>query len=406
MMRFLFSVMVFLGLSWQGLFSDIVYVSDSAGSTVSVIETTSNTLITTIPVGSSPRSISFTPDGRFAYVANNGDDTVSVIDASINTVIATVPVGADPIGIGVNPNGNFVYVLNSTGDTISVISTATNTVVDTFLIGDAPGRVGYLPDGSRAYVGTLNDSMFVVIDAIANSVITKVPVGSDPTGVAVTPDGRFAYVVNASDGTYDVLDTATNTLLPGSPFGAFGNGNGGIAITPDGQFAYITGVNDVNVFTVATNTIFASIFVGESFELMEIAFTNDGSLAYVADSHGTVVTIDVVTNTVINTLDIGGSPFGVGVQPATFGLRGVAKKNSFLTETNIFNELTWTAPILITAQSYRVFRDGVLIATVPATQFSFKDNNLKRKQTHNYVVIADGLSGASAAAFVTVRTKS
>ena len=41
-----------------------------------------------------------------AYVTNNSDNTVSVIDTGTNTVIATVPVGLNPSGIAVTPNGS------------------------------------------------------------------------------------------------------------------------------------------------------------------------------------------------------------------------------------------------------------------------------------------------------------
>ncbi|NJN66557.1 MAG: hypothetical protein HC884_07500, partial [Chloroflexaceae bacterium] len=51
-------------------------------------------------------------DGPFAYVANFADDTVSVIDTSTNTVVATVAVGNTPVGVAVNPAGTRVYVTN------------------------------------------------------------------------------------------------------------------------------------------------------------------------------------------------------------------------------------------------------------------------------------------------------
>jgi YVTN family beta-propeller protein len=35
----------------------------------------------------------------FAYIAYSGDDTVSVIETATNRVVATVPVGNVPIGV-------------------------------------------------------------------------------------------------------------------------------------------------------------------------------------------------------------------------------------------------------------------------------------------------------------------
>ena len=63
------------------------------------------------------------------YVTNAHDNTVSVIDTTTASVIATVPVGLGPSSVAVTPNGRFAYVTNQQGNTVSVISAASNTVV-------------------------------------------------------------------------------------------------------------------------------------------------------------------------------------------------------------------------------------------------------------------------------------
>ena len=73
-----------------------------------------------------------------AYVTNVFSSTVSVIDTTTNTVVATVPVGTNPFGVAVTPNGAFVYVANFLSQNVSVIDAATNTVVATVLIGGQP----------------------------------------------------------------------------------------------------------------------------------------------------------------------------------------------------------------------------------------------------------------------------
>jgi YVTN family beta-propeller protein len=47
----------------------------------------------------SPGDVAITPDGAFVYVTNFFGDTVSVIDTITNTVTATIPVGDGPIAI-------------------------------------------------------------------------------------------------------------------------------------------------------------------------------------------------------------------------------------------------------------------------------------------------------------------
>src|SRR5215470_13501306 len=74
-----------------------------------------------------------------AYITNQTSNTVSVIDTATNAVSATIPVGLPPpqicgpicdMAVAVSPDGSKIYVTNSfsSSNTVSVIDTATNTV--------------------------------------------------------------------------------------------------------------------------------------------------------------------------------------------------------------------------------------------------------------------------------------
>ena len=43
-----------------------------------------------------------------AYITNFNDGTVSVINTATNTVVATIPVGGHPYGVAVTPDGGRV----------------------------------------------------------------------------------------------------------------------------------------------------------------------------------------------------------------------------------------------------------------------------------------------------------
>ena len=64
-----------------------------------------------------------TPIGLLAYVTNDSNDTVSVINTVTNELVATIPVGRRPIGVAVSPNGSLVYVTNLWSNSVSVIAT-------------------------------------------------------------------------------------------------------------------------------------------------------------------------------------------------------------------------------------------------------------------------------------------
>ncbi|MDP1383979.1 beta-propeller fold lactonase family protein, partial [Priestia megaterium] len=75
--------------------------------------------------------VAITPDGNHAYVTNKFSDNVSVINTATNTVISTISVGYKPSGVAITPDGNHAYVTNKFSDNVSVINTATNTVIST-----------------------------------------------------------------------------------------------------------------------------------------------------------------------------------------------------------------------------------------------------------------------------------
>src|SRR5207245_8974883 len=98
----------------------VVGVSPSAGAPtayvvnladgVSVIDTGTNTVVTTVTAGTGPQAVALTPDGRFASVVNLTSSDVSVINTATNTVAATVVVGFGPFGVASPPKGALAYV--------------------------------------------------------------------------------------------------------------------------------------------------------------------------------------------------------------------------------------------------------------------------------------------------------
>jgi YVTN family beta-propeller protein len=96
------------------------YVANFASNSVSVIDTSSNTVIYTIAVGTQPNGIAFTPDGTRAYVTNGGGD-VWVLATSNNAVVAKVVVGGYPSGIAITPDGTRAYVTRDNANSVWVI---------------------------------------------------------------------------------------------------------------------------------------------------------------------------------------------------------------------------------------------------------------------------------------------
>ena len=220
------------------------YVTKANANEVAVIETSSNKVTATIPVQQAPGGIAITPDGAHAYATNVGTGTgpVSVIDTSSNTVATTVQLGnIGPVSVAITPDGTRAYVAGAYG-TVAVIDTSSNTVATTVSvpnIADSPVNLAITPDGKLAYVVTYGPGgtgPVAVIDTSSNKVIANVSVGTGPTGIGISPDGTRAYVTIATNvigsgpGAVTVIDTSSNTVV--DTVTGIGSTPFGVAFTP------------------------------------------------------------------------------------------------------------------------------------------------------------------------------
>jgi YVTN family beta-propeller protein len=295
------------------------YVANANNNTVSVIDTASNAITATIPVGPGPISVALTPDRAFLYVGNSSNSTVSVVDTATNTVTATVPVGNTPFAIAMTPDGAFAYVANLRGNSVSVIDTASNTVAATIPVGRFPEGVAITPDGGFAYVVNDGDRNVSVIETATNTVITTVAVGNVPGPVAVSPDGALVYVGDIvtppSTGGVTVIATATNTVIASV---ATSNQPFGIAFTPNGAFAYVANFvgSSVSVVDTATTTVTATISSADARTPAGVAITPDGAFAYTVNfNSNTVSAIDTATNTIVAIIPGLVGPEGIAITP-------------------------------------------------------------------------------------------
>src|SRR5262249_48322979 len=173
------------------------FVSPGVGG-VSIISTATNTVTTTVIVGNQPSGIAFTPNGAFAYVANFVGSSVSVIDTATTTVVATISSASarTPNGIAITPDGAFAYSANFNSNNVSVIDTATNTIVALI-----PGFIG--PAAIALPVPARNRA------PVAKCHNVTVSAGPDCTANASIDDGSFDP---------DTGDTITITQSPAGPY--------------------------------------------------------------------------------------------------------------------------------------------------------------------------------------------
>ncbi|WP_406314308.1 YncE family protein [Streptomyces sp. NBC_00118] len=88
-----------------------------------MINTITNSVVTTVPAADGPGAVTASPTKNRLYVVHGGSGTVTEIDSDTYAVIRTVPVGDSPGGVAVSPDGKSVYVTSQNDDTVTAIAT-------------------------------------------------------------------------------------------------------------------------------------------------------------------------------------------------------------------------------------------------------------------------------------------
>ena len=218
-------------------------------SGVAVIDTQTNTVAATITIDhrsnlDQPSGVVITPNGRRAYVSNfDGRGVVDVIDTATNTVITTIRGNPFPSTVTSTPNGDFVYLLDDDGSP-QVVDTATHKarLAEELEGVVSNGRIAFSPDGLHLYAVSEGSDLVQVLEVATGRIVAVVDVfGGHSTDVAISRDGRQVCVTQRPGKALKrplwVIETTTHKVI-GSSAEWSGTANG-LAITPDGSTAYV-----------------------------------------------------------------------------------------------------------------------------------------------------------------------
>jgi uncharacterized repeat protein (TIGR02059 family) len=183
-----------------------VYVSEFDGSAVAVIDTITDTLVTTIHVPGG--TYNSTAVGTKLYVNIYEAHDVTVIDTTTDTVVGSIPSGGEhEAQYGSSALGTRLYVDNINAGTVSVIDTTTDTVIDTIPVGVFPYYS--LPFGNKLYISNRSDGTVSVVDLATDTVVGTLTIGAEPE--TILPVGSHLYVF--SNDFVTVIDPQTDAVL-------------------------------------------------------------------------------------------------------------------------------------------------------------------------------------------------
>ena len=238
----------------------LVFVENSHGGDVSIIDASTLKVTGTIPIGQSPDEIVASPAGDVLYLSRivrrddgrpTGNGELVAVDPAARTVIWRAPLHGSPNHIAVSPDGRRVYVTIVSGSWVDIVDVAKRSVVDSVEVGTGPHDIEVSRDGKTVYVGLIRGTDVTIFDAATKQVIRKIPFGQNVRPIALSHDESQLFVQLSHTHAITVVDPRSGKILkrlamplpPGKtlPDSMPIDVNHGLRITSDGKFLISNG---------------------------------------------------------------------------------------------------------------------------------------------------------------------
>jgi YVTN family beta-propeller protein len=154
------------------------------------------------------------------YVTNSQGDDVTIIDVATHKPIGRIEVGPLPHGIATSAKQDFVLVSIEGGKPGELVwfDPKTDKVTKRIPIGPAPNQLAVTPDGKYAYV-PVNDGHYEVIDVPNGKIVERIFTGGRPHNTLCSEDGKRMYLAPmGAPKKVTVVDTATHKVSGEIPF--------------------------------------------------------------------------------------------------------------------------------------------------------------------------------------------
>ena len=308
-----------VGLLAPAARAETAYVSDEGADVIHVIQGPTWKEATRVPVGKRPRGMQLSHDGRQLYVAAGNDDRIDVVDLATRKVVGHLPSGPDPERFVVSPDGRWLYVANENDNTVSFVDIAAKKIVHEVPVGAEPEGMAVSPDGRWVVCTSESASLVHFIDAASAKLVDSMLVGTRPRDAQFNADGSQLWVSSETRASVAVFAMPARKVVHTIDFDDDDNAPAtvqavGLVLRPQRALVALgrgNAVADVDPKTFAIRRYFP---VGS--RNWGIGISPDGKRLFAANGlSGDVTVIDLIANTPVATIPMGGKPWGVVVTP-------------------------------------------------------------------------------------------
>jgi YVTN family beta-propeller protein len=313
-----------------------VYITNSAGDSIHVIDPATNKVVQEIKGIEAAHGINFAPDGSKVYVSNESDSTLDVFDRASGKLIKKIALSDHPNNIAVTKNGDRVVVaIAREPGAVDIIDTKTLTLKKTVPVHGRLHNIYVTPDGKYAVMGSIPKKLLTVIDLATEEIAweLKMDLGVRPMTIEANDDGSTKRIfVQMSDyNGFAVVDFAkrvevTKIKLPDAPMEFETDSeratapSHGIGVSPDRNTLWVTSIpnNAVYVYSLADLSMIGHVDLPStklpghkpmSAVANWVTFTPDSKLVYISNaSMRSVTAIDMKAMKVVAEIPVGEVP--------------------------------------------------------------------------------------------------
>lgn len=247
----------------------MLYVTNSAGDNVNVINLQSMKIVDNIVVGKKPHGVCAPDNGRTIFVTVMSTNVLKVVDTATNKITATIPLvshpsGAEPNQCASTPDGRYVAVpmrvygaeQSKLGD-IDVIRMPQGKIVKVLSVRFPHNCFG-AGSNQFLYCETRASGKIYRLNLKTMSLDEDFPTGPDPRPFAIAPDAKTIYTALGGFHGFAIVDMRNKDIqrvaLSGPPEAPIcqnyepNTPTHGIALSPNGNELWVTSMDNASVY--------------------------------------------------------------------------------------------------------------------------------------------------------------
>ena len=243
--------------------TSLVYITNSAGDSVHVIDPKTNKVVQTIKGVEGAHGVNFSPDGSRVYISSEMTETLDAYDRKSGALIKKVKLSNHPNNIAVDKQGRILVGIARGDGAVDIIDPVKLEVAKTIPVKGRVHNIYTTPDGKFLVVGSVANSYFTVIDLQKDQIAWEYDydLGVRPMTIETNPDGstkRVFIQISELDG-FSVLDFAQRKEVARIKFQNVRSGVDvdpgredapahGLGVTPDEKELWATSIPQNAVF--------------------------------------------------------------------------------------------------------------------------------------------------------------